>query len=85
MSGANGMVSGSDLAAHLLRRAETLAPDSHYRLARMVARVLVSRHLRERRKWCDLARGLASDGGVEDRLVRQAMRSLARLRSAEEG
>lgn len=68
---------GSDLAAHLLRRAETLAPDAHYRLARIVARVLASRRLRERRKWCDLARSLARDRAVEARLVGQALRRLA--------
>ena len=44
-----------------------------YRLARMVARVLVSRRLKERRKWCSLARTLARDPMVEDRLVVQAM------------
>ena len=72
-AGDEGTTPGSELAAHLLRRAEVLAPDAHYRLARMTARVLVSRRLRERRKWCDLARHLASEGGVEDRLVRQAI------------
>lgn len=61
------------LAAQLLRRAEELSPDSHYRLARIVARVLVSKRLRERRKWCDLARGLAARPEVEERLVRQAI------------
>jgi len=84
MSGGKGSSSGSDLAAHLLRQAESLAPDAHYRLARIVARVLVSRHLRERRKWCDLARGLARDHAVEDRLVRQAMRSLGGPQSVTE-
>lgn len=61
------------LAAHLVRRAEELSPDAYYRLARIVARVLVSRHLRERRKWCDLAHGLAARPEVEERLVRQAI------------
>ena len=60
-------------ATHLLRRAETLSADAHYRLARIVARVLVSTRLRERRKWCDLARSLASSPAVEGRLVRQAI------------
>lgn len=78
MGQANVLVSSSDLAAHLLRRAEVLSPDSHYRLARIVARVLVSRRLRERRKWCDLARALAADEAVEERLVQQAIRSLSR-------
>jgi len=77
MSQENVVMSSSNLAAHLLRRAEVLPPDSHYRLARIVARVLVSRHLRLRRKWCDLARALAADEAVEDRLVRQAIGSLS--------
>ena len=72
-----------DLAGHLLGRAEVLAPDAYYRLARMVARVLVSRHLRRRRKWCDLARRLAASPGVEDRLVRQAVGWLERRRREE--
>jgi hypothetical protein len=78
MSQENVVMSSSNLAAHLLRRAEVLSPDSHYRLARIVARVLVSRHLRERRKWCDLARALAADEAVEERPVRQAIGSLNR-------
>jgi hypothetical protein len=36
----------------------------------------VSRRLRQRKKWCDLARQLAQNPGVEDRLVMQAMRWL---------
>ncbi|MBL9155151.1 MAG: hypothetical protein JNK37_21895 [Verrucomicrobiales bacterium] len=72
-----------DLAGHLLARAEVLAPDAYYRLARMVARVLLSRHLRQRRKWCDLARGLVANPGVEDRLVRQAMGWLEGRKSEE--
>lgn len=63
----------SALATHLLRRSETLSADAHYRLARIVARVLVSTRLRQRRKWCDLARSLASAPAVEERLVRQAI------------
>ncbi|HBJ84576.1 MAG TPA: hypothetical protein DDZ88_12040 [Verrucomicrobiales bacterium] len=51
--------------------------DTPHRLARLVARVLVSRRLRQRRKWCDIARGLAADPCVEDRLIRQAMRWLS--------
>ena len=70
--------SGSDLAAHLLRQAEVLSPDAYYRLARMVARVLVSRRLRERRKWCEFAKHLSKDFGVEDRLVWQAISWLRR-------
>lgn len=66
----------SALAVHLLHRAETASPDAYYRLARIVARVLVSRRLRERRKWCDLAKNLAARDEVEDRLVRQAMQWL---------
>lgn len=82
MSQKNVVVSSSDLAAHLPRRAEVLSPDSHYRLARIVARVLVGRHLRLRRKWCDLARALAADEAVENRLVRQAIGSLDRQEMA---
>lgn len=44
-----------------------------YRLARLVARVLVSTHLRQREKWCGLAECLAADPMVEDRLVHQAI------------
>lgn len=44
-----------------------------YRLARLVARVLVSRRLRQRRKWCSLAQDLARDPMVEERLVKQAI------------
>ena len=61
------------LAERLLFSAEVGRADSYYRLARIVARVLVGRHLKQRRKWCDLARLLAADPGVEPRLVRQAM------------
>jgi hypothetical protein len=82
MSQKNVVVSSSDLAAHLLRRAEVLSPDSHYRLARIVARVLVGRPLRLRRKWCDPARALAADEAVENRLVRQAIGSLDRQEMA---
>ena len=68
----------SPLGRRLLALAEELAPDSYYRLARMVARILVSRNLRRRRKWCDLAKTLARDPGVEERLVRQALAWLRR-------
>lgn len=51
--------------------------DTPQRLARLVARVLVSRRLKERRKWCAVARGVAADPCVEDRLVLQAMRWLS--------
>jgi len=44
-----------------------------YRLARLVARVLVSRRLRQRRKWCSLAQDLARDPMVEERLIQQAI------------
>ena len=66
------------LAAHLVCRAEESSPDSYYRLARIVARVLLSQRLRERRKWCDLARELAARPEVEERLVRQAISWLER-------
>lgn len=49
-----------------------------YRLARLVARVLVSRRLRQRRKWCALARELAEDSMVERRLIHQAVVALER-------
>lgn len=49
-----------------------------YRLARLVARVLVSQRLRQRRKWCALARELAADAMVEKRLIHQAMVALER-------
>lgn len=49
-----------------------------YRLARMVARVLVSQRLRQRRKWCALARELAADSMVEKRLIHQAVIALER-------
>lgn len=61
------------LAERLLLSAEAGRADSYYRLARIVARVLAGRHLKQRRKWCDLARLLAADPGVEPRLVRQAV------------
>lgn len=73
-----GTVPDDTLAAHLMRRAEESSPDAYYRLARIVARVLLSRRLRERRKWCDLARKLAARPEVEDRLVRQAISWLKR-------
>ena len=49
------------------------APDIDYRRARVIARVLTSRRLKERAKWCDLARALARDAGVTDRLLGQAL------------
>ena len=49
-----------------------------YRLARLVARVLVSRRLRKRRKWCAMAQELAADSMVERRLIHQAMGALER-------
>lgn len=48
--------------------------DTPHRLARLVARVLVSRRLRQRRKWCEVAKAVAADPCVEERLVQQAMR-----------
>ena len=76
---ADHLPSQSPLALHLLRATE--ASDSvvaPYQLARMVARVLVSRHLRQRVKWCALAKTLAGHEMVEARLVRQAMNWLTR-------
>ncbi len=69
-------LSAVDLAGRLLVLAEVGRADSYYRLARMVARVLTSRYLKQRRKWCGLARTLAAAPGVEERLVWQAMRWL---------
>lgn len=62
-----------DLAASLCASAERGRGDAYYRLARIVARVLVSVHLRRRKKWCSLAEKLASSGAAEERLVLQAM------------
>lgn len=58
-----------------LRAVAEASPDvtAPYRLARMVARVLVSTHLRQREKWCGLAECLAADPMVEERLVHQAI------------
>ncbi|MDB6072639.1 MAG: hypothetical protein JWO89_279 [Verrucomicrobiaceae bacterium] len=67
-----------DLAASLCAAAERGRGDAYYRLARMVARVLVSVHLRQRKKWCSLAEKLASSGVAEERLVLQAMNWLQR-------
>ena len=66
----------ASLAARLGDFAERGPGDAYYRLSRIVARVLVSRRLRQRKKWCDLARQLAQNPGVEDRLIMQAMRWL---------
>lgn len=66
----------ASLAVRLGDFAERGPGDAYYRLSRIVARVLVSRRLRQRKKWCDLARQLALNPGVEDRLVIQAMRWL---------
>lgn len=68
--------SATSLAERLVAFAERGPGDAYYRLSRVVARVLVSRHLRQRQKWCDLARQLSQNAGVEDRLVMQAMRWL---------
>lgn len=67
---------GNQLACQLLDRAAAGRPDSAYRLARMVARVLVSRRLQQRRKWCSLAQSLAASPVVEPRLIHQALRWL---------
>jgi hypothetical protein len=66
----------ASLAARLGDFAERGPGDAYYRLSRIVARVLVSRRLRQRKKWCDLARQLSQNPGVEDRLVMQALRWL---------
>jgi len=68
-------------AAQVLERLQRISAagglDTPQRLARLVARVLVSRRLKKRRKWCHVARVVAADFCVEDRLVRQAMRWLS--------
>ncbi len=66
----------ASLAARLGDFAETGPGDAYYRLSRIVARVLISQRLRQRQKWCDLARQLSQNPGVEDRLVMQALRWL---------
>ena len=74
----NSSDSSSPLASRLRRFAAAGTADMPYRLARIVARVLVSSHLQQRRKWCSLAQALAEDPSVEDRLVIQAMGRLRR-------
>lgn len=68
-------------AAQVLERLNRISAagglDTPQRLARLVARVLVSQRLKQRRKWCHVARIVAADPCVEDRLVRQAMRWLS--------
>ena len=68
-------------AAQVLERLQRISAagglDTPQRLARLVARVLVSQRLKQRRKWCQMARTVAADPCVEDRLVRQAMRWLS--------
>ncbi len=68
-------------AAQVLERLQRVSAegglDTPQRLARLVARVLVSARLKQRRKWCDVARSVAADPSVEDRLVRQAMHWLS--------
>ena len=66
------------LATRLVTAAACGRADAYYRLARIVARVLVSVRLRQREKWRSLARQLAADPGVEDRLVLQAIGWLRR-------
>lgn len=66
----------TSLAERLVAFAERGPGDAYYRLSRVVARVLVSRRLQQRQKWCDLAHQLSQNPGVEDRLVMQAMRWL---------
>jgi hypothetical protein len=76
MERVDSALSSVGLAERLLVLAEVGRADCYYRLARMVARVLTSRYLKQRRKWCGLARTLAAAPGVEERLVWQAMRWL---------
>ena len=66
----------SSLAESLLAAAAVGEPDAYYRLARMVARVLLGTRLRRRAKWCSLAQTLWADPGVEERLVLQSLRWL---------
>jgi len=66
----------SDLADRLCAYASRGRADAYYRLARIVAQVLVSERLRRREKWCALARELMADPGTEERLVLQAIRWL---------
>ena len=72
-------------AARVLERLQKISAagglDTPQRLARSVARVIVTRRLKQRRKWCHVARNVAADPCVEDRLVRQAMRWLSIQRS----
>lgn len=68
------------LAARLVAAAACGRADAYYRLARIVARVLVSVNLRQREKWRSLARQIAAAPGVEERLVLQAIGWLRRGR-----
>ncbi len=52
-------------------------PNYDYRKAWLVARVLSSDRLKQRRKWCAFAQELVRDPGVENRLIDQAMRLIA--------
>jgi hypothetical protein len=72
----------SDLAMRLSAAAARSDSTAPYRLARLVARVLVSSRLRQRRKWCSLAAALVDDPSVEDRLVLQAIGWLQRGESS---
>lgn len=74
----NVVAQPQELAERLRAAAERGDGDAYYRLARIVARVLVSKHLRQRRKWCALARSLSSGQAVEERLVLQAITWLQR-------
>ena len=76
MDAASSTPTGNLLARQLLGHATAGRPDSAYRLARMVARVLVSERLKQRRKWCLLAQTLAGNPAVEQRLIHQALRWL---------
>ena len=68
-------------AARLVAYADCGRADAYYRLARIVARVLVSVKLRQRKKWRTLARVISEAPGVEDRLVLQAIGWLRRGRN----
>lgn len=72
----NASTDTSQLAVRLGFAAEHGRGDAYYRLSRIVARVLVSRRLKQRSKWLSLAKQLSQNPGVELRLVHQAIRWL---------
>ena len=52
-------------------------PDPAWRKARLIARILRSPRMQERAKWCNLAKQLAADPDMENRLIGQAMKWFA--------